>query len=219
MRFAVLTIALIMVVVPASAQNLAIAMQEIIRLNRVQLEKNTEYDDAQSILNRQLSDNKNHVIGRVYDVLLNPAGMIESLYVDFKETGYSQKVYLDYAGMRVQALSDSYNLAFNNEQLELMYPQILADTATASGDDSGVFSLKGMVGQTMEDEKGERLGTVKTIFFSRNGSRAEAIYVDMGIAKDIVLPFNALANDQNKSGRLIVQDAYAQAAKDYIAQR
>lgn len=198
----------------AHAQTTISALQEIISLNEIPAEQNASYQKTSQVLKRDIVDRKNKVIGEVHDVLVQANGSIDSLYVDFDEVGFDQLVYLDYQGMAVRSSSASYNLTFSDHQIELIYPEILANTAVAAGDDADTYSVTSLIGGPVRSNSGEKVGVVDTVLFNSTGTMAVAVLIK-GEDGKFALPFTAIEKVQSSrfdsASRMFVADVYATA--------
>ena len=165
-------------------------------LNRIKPLQNHKYDPAADILERRILDRKHKVIGEVHDVILTRDGSIASLRVEFDRLHLGGEVFLNYPAMRLKPVSNGYALGFDGDQIENMYPELLANVETASGAGDENFSVQALSGAPVLSRDGRRLGKVETVLFGSRGQRAEALYiaVERGVPRtfSVAVPFRAV---------------------------
>ncbi len=167
-------------------------MAAVTELNRIKPLQNPKYETMADILGRRMLDRKSKVVGAIQDVVLNGNGNIAFLDVKFDRMQLSRPVFVNYAGMNVRTVTDGYKLSFNSDEIEGIYPTMLADIETAAGDDD-VHSLKKLKGMSVQTISGRDIGTIDDVLFASNGERAEAVYVTLSLGtlrgKGVAIPF------------------------------
>ncbi|GJL85758.1 MAG: hypothetical protein DHS20C02_15330 [Micavibrio sp.] len=197
-------------------------METLSELNRIDPMQRSSYERADKILRRRVLDNKNKVIGEVNDIILSSNGSIESLYVDFNRLRLGPAVYLNYRQMNISSVSNGYALAFDDNQMENIYPDLLANIATAAGEDEDDTSVKNVVGATVKSEDGRKIGEVKNVLFSANGGRAEVLYLAMAFGvlrgQKVGLPYGSLEYRPTAGGKaeIIATKEQADAIIDFV---
>jgi len=205
----------------AYAQSFSDEFDRVVELNRIRPLQNPRYEEADRIIGRRLVDRKSKVLGEVYDVIMNGRGSISSLYVSFNRLQLSQKVYLNYNTMKIRPATQSYRMAYDAKQIRSIYPDILAQTMTAGGEDGNQISLKNMLGKTLYNENGDPFARIDTVLFGYNGDRAEVIHIELRKktmrGKTVAVPFYAVRFvPMNGSTRAIISSAYETAMLDYL---
>ncbi len=197
-------------------------LESLSELNRIDPIQRSSYERADKILKRRILDNKNKVIGEVNDVILNSNGSIESLYVDFNRLRLGSAVYLNYRQMNISSVSNGYALAFDDNQIENIYPDLLSNIATAAGEDGDSTSVRNIVGASVKSKDGRKLGEVKNVLFSANGGRAEVLYLAMAFGvmrgQKVGLPYGTLEYRPTDNGKteVTVTKEQADAIIDFV---
>ncbi len=190
---ACLMLALVATAQSALAQETARSLERLSDLNRINPLQNPEYVRSDDILNRKIIDRKNKVIGQVKDITLRNNGTIDTIATDFDRLRLGNTVYLDFRQMSIRPVTDAYSLAMDAEEVADFYPQLLANIATASGEEDGAFSSKKIIGANIYAQDGRNLGHIHQILFGSNGSIASALLVEVNIGTTrgdyVALPF------------------------------
>jgi sporulation protein YlmC with PRC-barrel domain len=151
----------------------------IAEINRAHPLQNPKYETATDILGRRMLDRKNKVVGSIKDIVLNQTGGIAFLDVDFDRMKLGRKVFVNYSTFNVKPVTNGYAMSFDSNEIEEIYPSLLADIESAAGDEDNVLSLSKVQGTEVWNASGERIGTVNNILFGSNGQRAEAVYITL----------------------------------------
>lgn len=181
------------------------------------------YERSADVLDRRVLDSKNKVVGEVKDIILGSNGNISSLNVDFNRLRLGQQVYLNYRDMRIGTRNNGYELGIEDDQIEAMYPELLANIETAAGAEN-TYSVRKIIGANLKDEKGNNIGKVQDVLFDSRGKRAVALFVSMKLLsagnRGMAVPFGTAKYDHFPKDRsIVVSDAQAKAMKDYAASR
>lgn len=201
----------------AYSRNLELLSQ----LNRIDAEQNPEFEDSKDVLGRRVLDSKNKVVGNVKDIIVSKSGSIQSLNVDFNRLRLNSDIFLNYRSLGVKPLSDAYALSFNSDQIEELYPTLLADINTASGANDETFNVRSVIRSNIKTIDGRTIGVVDDVLFDSEGARAMALMVKLNIGTlrgtKIALPFNSIAFNNAGAGRkhVILNPEMAQALVDY----
>ena len=216
-----LKIAAITILVLAFMPDVAMAqsnrsLEQLSNLNRINPLQNPEYDRGSKILNRKIIDRKNKVVGRVEDIIVNENGTIASLKTDFDRLRLGNDIYLNYRSMRVRALSNAYALNMDSNEIADLYPELLADIDTASGNNSDTFSVRKITGAFLKTRSGKKIGKVENVLFGSNGGIARALYVKLshGVQRGdtIAVPFrNVKFSAQNGRLQGTIENDFAKA--------
>ncbi len=196
-------------------------LEQLSTLNRVDPNQKPSYDSGNEILKRRIIDNKNKVVGEVRDVILTPNGSISLLSVEFNRLRLRSSVFLNYAQMNIRPVSNGYALAFDDDQIENIYPELLANIETAAGESSEDFSVRSVVGSTVKSKDGRNIGKVDNVLFGSNGSRAEVLYVAMAYSilrgKKVALPYGSVKfSPKGQKTEVTVSDEQANAIIDFV---
>ena len=116
----------------ALAQDTGASTQMLSEINRIAPLQNPEYRRTKEILGRKMLDGSHRVVGNVQDVIISRSGSIVSLLVDFDRLRLGAPAYLNYNTLDIKPAGNGYELAFNDEDIEKVYPQILAETESAA---------------------------------------------------------------------------------------
>jgi sporulation protein YlmC with PRC-barrel domain len=209
---------------PAVAEEYAPAYDTIVKMNRIQPLQNPDLSKSADIINRRMLDRTNKVVGEVRDVLVSPNGSIEALNVDFNRLRLGAPVYLNYREMSVQAASDSYIVGFADNQIETLYPELLANVATAAGGDVETLSVKNVLGAEVKAQDGRMIGVVDDVLFSSNGDRADSLLINnkAGLmrGKTVAIPFGmADFAALNTGNTIILENPEADALLNFAAEK
>lgn len=202
-----LTLAGFMLFLPMNvqAQNVTRALDQISRINRIEPLQNPDYKTYKDIIGRKVTDRKNKVIGQVEDITLNTNGSISAIVTDFDRLRLSHAVSLNFRQLGIRTLSNSYSLNLKSNEVEDFYPQLLANIETAAGDNE-IYSVRDIIGASINTEKDHVFGRVKDVLFSGNGSRAAALYIEIrrGNARGdtVAIPFKS-ASLESKNGSVV----------------
>jgi sporulation protein YlmC with PRC-barrel domain len=177
---------------PATAASYSQKTEQIIAVNRMAPLQNPKYDRSEEILGRRMLDRKNKVVGDIEDVVLNEYGGIAFLDVKFDRIRLPRAVFVNYTGFDIQPVTNGYAMTFEASEIEGAYPQMLADIATAAGDED-TYSLKKLRGVSVKTSSGRIIGQVDDILFGGNGERAEAFYIGLTVGtlrgRSVAVPF------------------------------
>ncbi|MGB0719918.1 MAG: PRC-barrel domain-containing protein [Bdellovibrionales bacterium] len=193
----ILIVILLLVAVPSwvRAQSYSQTVEQLGQLNRINPLQNPGFERSDNVLNRKILDRKNKVVGQVRDILLNKNGTIQSIATEFDRLANTQTLFLNYRDMRIEPADDGYILNLEDNQIEDLYAEFLANMDTAAGGED-VFSAQKIIGLPITEKSGKRLGVIKQILFGVNGARADAVYVELtqGLSRGdtIAIPFRSV---------------------------
>ncbi len=184
-----------------------VLQKNVHNMNRLKPLQNPRYIRFEKILKRKVIDSHNKVVGEVGDVLVDTRGTISSIHVGFDRLHLRQNVYLNYEALDIESVSNGYRLAFDDEQVVALYPELLANIETASGQ-SDVFSLSSILGKKVLDAKGRKIAKVSDILFDDTARIVKALYLDVNYKtirnKGVAVPFSKVSLGY-ESGRLVVR--------------
>lgn len=203
------------------AQSYAAELAEISQFNVIDRYRHPDFERSADMLERNVLDSKNRIIGEVRNIILTRDGNVASIGVEFDRLRLRQEVSLDVLDLDIRSVSGGYRLAFRDDQVEEIYPDLLANIDTAAGSEN-LHSVKSIIGIALVAEDGRILGRVKDVIFHGQGRRAEALYVDLqmrGLRNDdpVNIPYSS-AQVQERDGRLaaVISNAYADALVKYL---
>lgn len=205
--------------VVAVAQESPRTLERLSDLNRISPLQNPEFERAEDVLGRKILDRKNKVIGEVKDITLRNNGTINTINTDFDRLRLGNTVFLDFREMSIRPVSDAYSLAMDSDEIAAFYPQLLANIDTAAGNEDDSFSTLKIVGSKVEAVDGRNLGSVKSVLFGSNGTRASALYVELSIGTTrgdyVAIPFRSADLQANGSAlKAVVSNDLANAMID-----
>lgn len=191
--------------VQAQSQGFSRTLDRLSAMNRINPLQNRDFERSDKVLNRDIQDRKNKIVGMVKDINVQRNGTIETINADFDRLRLSNEVPLNFSELNVRSREDSYVLNLDASDIEDFYPQLLANIDTASGDGVETISVKRIVGSELVAEDGRRIGRVDQVLFNSNGSRVDGLFVELskgGKRGDTAaIPFRAARFDV-KNGRL-----------------
>jgi sporulation protein YlmC with PRC-barrel domain len=208
---------------PAFAQDIGASTQMLAEINRIAPLQNPEYRRTKEILGRKMLDGSHRVVGEVQDVIFARNGSIISLLVNFDRLRLGTPAYLNYNTLDIKPAGNGYAIAINNEEIEKVYPQILAQTETAAGTEDDI-ALSKAIGTDVMAADGRAVGRIDDILFGSNGERAEAIYVKMTtgvlMGKAVAVPIKSVTfgNNTGKPTALVSNDM-ANAMIAYVSKK
>ncbi|MGH1398274.1 MAG: PRC-barrel domain-containing protein [Alphaproteobacteria bacterium] len=212
----ILTLLLITLCAPATAQDISRELQQLSAVNRINPLQNPEFSRSEDIFDRRVLDRKSKVVGEVKDILVHKNGSLESMAVDFDRLRLGATVFLNFRQTSIRPLDDAYELAMDANELREFYPSLLANMATASGTEDDVYSTKRLKGIDVRKASGRKIGEIEDILFSANGARVSALFVEITKGtqrgETIAIPFRS-TEFKEQSGRLYaeVSDTLAEA--------
>jgi len=181
------------------------ALEQLSALNRIDPMQNPEFDSAEDIINRKIVDRKNKVIGTADDVIINQNGTIASIRTELDRLRLGSEINLNFRTLRIRTVSNAYALNMDSDEIAELYPQLLSNIETASGDNANTFSTRELIGTTLRANDGRKLGKVGSILFSSNGGIASAVYAEMSYGtlrgETLAVPFRSIKFDSER-GRL-----------------
>lgn len=220
--------AIIMALSPAYAQDFGFnnALQTINKVNSYRPEKSPKHQGAADILKDRILDSRNRVVGNVNDVILSRNGSIKLIDTDFDRLKLgTDNLIISYDDFNVRPVSNGYKMSYTDDQIEEVFPELLANIATAAGEGSETaFSLKKIVGAEVKSKDGRKLGTVQDVLFDSLGGRAELIFVGMDYksarGEGVAIPFNVAKYDATyKAVSLTVPNDMADAMIEYAKEK
>ncbi|MFP4097354.1 MAG: PRC-barrel domain-containing protein [Alphaproteobacteria bacterium] len=193
----------------------SVAFQEQIkRHNRIKPLQNPRYEQSKDILKRNVLDNKNKAIGEVQDIAFDTSGQVFSLKVNFDRLNLRRSVYLNRNTLDIGSVSAGYRLGFNEEEVESLYPVLLASIETASGENGeDILNLSDLLGITLIDSNGQIIGDLQDVLFDKNGAYVRSIYVNINYRgiynKGVALPLSVLSfEEKNGKSYAVIDEAY-----------
>lgn len=222
--FIILLLSLIPMTNLSYGQSLNRFTDSLMEMNRIHPLQRPDYDRLEEILKRRILDNKNKVVGEITGMRLTENGNIAYLSVDFNRLRLGPAVSLNYHDMRIQPVSRGYALRINDNQIEGLYPELLASVETAAGQDSDTLNLKSLIETSVVSEDGRTLGTIRDVLFSGGGDRAEALYLGMTYktlrGQGIAVPFRTGKFEQRNNRRVLtVSNDQADTMIDFTKNR
>jgi sporulation protein YlmC with PRC-barrel domain len=191
--FTIIWMVVCLAALPAFAQEYARAFDTITEANRIQPLQNPGLTKSADVLDRRLLDRTNKVVGVVQDVVVQANGSIAALNVDFDRLRLGAPVFVNYNDMSIRPGSDSYIVGFADDEIETLYPTLLANVETAAGEGTDIFSVKQVLGTSVKAADGRDIGVVQDILFGAEGGNAEAIYINLKTGlirgKAVAVPF------------------------------
>ena len=170
------------------------ALEDISAANKIKPWQQSDNERAQDVLDGSVLDEKNKVVGEVRDLLLAPSGGIDQIDVNLNRLRLGP-LTLNYSALGFQAVGSGYKANYTDQQIKDMYPQLLAGVETASGGAAASFSLRKILGSTLQAEDGRVLGRITDVVFNDLGRRAAYLYVETKsrnmTRKNLVIPFSA----------------------------
>lgn len=188
----------------ASAQSIEFskAVQELRSMNRLNPLQSPHFTPSKDVMKSHILDRSRKTVGEVHDVLLNQTGSIESIKVEFDRLRLPTEVFVDYDDMGMQPTTSGYITSFEDDQIQDVFPQLLAGIATASGAEN-VYSTNKLIGKDMVSPDGRKLGKVDEILFDGQGGRAAAMLVKMNYGRltgtPLAIPFGVTKIDTSGS--------------------
>lgn len=129
------------------------------------------------ILADNILDSKSRVIGEIDDVIVSSDGSVYSVAAEFDRLALRQSVFMRFDSLQMKGISNGYRIGFDREQIEDIYPTLLADIETAAGSDASQFSLSSFEGGRLKSESGRSIGDISEVLFDEFGERAQAVFV------------------------------------------
>lgn len=177
------------------AQGLDPYYETLSQYNRIKPFQNPNWERSQNTLKSKVLDRKKKVIGDLQNIVLTPQGAISALDVDLNRLRLGE-VSLNYSNLNISAAERSYTLGFEEERVEEVYPELLANIETASGDNSDRISVKSLKNADVVADDGRRIGKVEEVLFSERGDRAEALMIRVNYktvrGESVALPFSSV---------------------------
>ncbi len=194
--------------------------KELATLNRIKPLQNPRYESAQDVLGGRVLDSTNKVVGELHDVLIGREGGIASLLVSFDRLRLGTDVYLNYVSLGIQNVTNGYRLGFNDDEINEIYPELLANIESAAGDDD-MYSLKDILNKPVKTDDNRTIGSVETVFFDKEEDFVRSVYLHIKYQNirehGVAIPLSAL-DIKNTNGRLSVTIDHDMADQifDYI---
>jgi sporulation protein YlmC with PRC-barrel domain len=212
---ALLFLVLCLMALPVSAADYNPKTEVIAQTNRINALQNPKYDRAAEVLGRRILDRKSKVVGDVNDIILNENGNISYLDVEFDRLQLRNKVYVNYGTFNIRPTTNGYAMTFDANEIESVYPAMLADIESAAGEEDS-YSLQKLQGMEVWTESGRKIGNISDVLFGADGQRAELIYVTLSSGNTrgdgLAIPYTDAGFDEVASKRRItVADTTADA--------
>ncbi len=203
--WALVTLALL-IANPAMAQDITYSryLENLNQINKARPEQSPKFQASKDILNDRILDSTNRVVGEVKDLLLTRSGSIENLNANFNRLKLgTDDLYVSYNDLNIRPVTNGYKMSYTDDQIEEIFPTLLANMASAAGADQDEYSLKKIVGATVKAKDGRTLGKVEDVLFDQLGGRAELLLVSMNYkalrGKTLAVPFSLAKYDASES--------------------
>lgn len=154
------------------AAALAAFKTQMREMNKLDPAQNQAYLKPEQFFNYKIQDNTSRSIGKVDDLLINDTGRIETIVAEFNAlTLRGQPVFLDNKPTSITVRSGAYQLPFHRDDLEAQMPEMLANIASAAGED-GTLSVRSLTGRNIvTGPNNRRVATVKSAIIDQNARR------------------------------------------------
>ena len=201
----------------ATAQSIEFskAVQDLRNMNRLDPRQSPQFKTSEEVMKGHVLDRTRKTVGEVHDVIVGSSGAIEQLHVEFDRLQLSTEVYISYADMGVQPTSSGFITSFEDEQIQAVFPELLAGIATASGAEN-LYSTNKLLGRQVRSVDGRVLGKVDEVLFDGQGGRASALLVKMDFGRltgtPLAIPFGvANVNTSSAQIKVLVEKQMADA--------
>lgn len=217
-----LTLLFVFVALPAQAQSSLIQQRTVSDMNRIKPLQNPRYETIEDFRERRILDSANKVAGEIKDAQINPEGEIMSLLVNFDRLRLGQDVYLNYKTLDIGSVSTGYRLGFRSDDIEDIFPQLLAEIETAGAGDT--INLNSIAGRKVTTTKGKILGRVGNVLFNDQATQVVGLYINVTAGtlrnEGIAIPFTAARFVDKASGpEAHINQALADYMIAYIKER
>lgn len=180
--------------VTSQGQEINTYFETLNNYNHIQPLQNPLWQRSTDILKDNITDSKNKVLGEVEDVLIGSNGAIEYVQADLDRMRIGSQVPLNYSQLAMSATSRGYAIGFDENQIEELYPQLLANIDTAAGGEMGLISVSQLVGSDVRTANNQKIGKVEEVMFSQTGTSVEALvirvrYRSVG-GESVAIPFS-----------------------------
>ena len=179
----------------SQAQGLDPYYETLSEYNRIKPFQNPNWERSKNTLKSKVLDRKKKVVGDLNNIVLTPQGAISSLDVDLNRLRLGE-VSLNYSNLNISAAERSYTLGFEDDRIAEIYPELLANIETASGEGSDRIAVKSLVNSDVVADDGRRIGKVEEVLFSDRGDRAEALMIRVNYktvrGESVALPFSSV---------------------------
>ncbi len=202
------------------ARNTIHGVERLFELNERDILQNRDYQTSKDVIGKRVIDRKNKVIGKVDGVVINRGGNISSFIIDFDRLNLGQPVPLSFSNAEIDPKNRGYILDLTAASIEELYPTLLSQVETASGDGNNQINLKNLIGAQVRSSSKDRLGVVEDVIFSGNGSRVEAIYMKLTYRtlrnEMLAVPIRNLEFRENRGQNFVViNDAFVEKIIDF----
>ncbi len=196
-------------------------VSQLLKLNRVDPEKNISYSKGLDVLDRRVLDSTHYAIGDVKDVLISQDGKVEKIVADVDSLGFRQEMYFDYDTLNVSVAADSYALMLDRDQLRDNMPAFLEGIEPAAGRDFEPISLKSLMGCDVKAEDGALIGRVSNVQINDKNQEIKALLVNVMTGrkrgKHIAIPFSTdIVNRDHGVAVVEVPAAEAALIRQYL---
>ena len=200
-------------------------LQELQEINARNPARSSQYEDLANIRDDKILDSTNRVVGEVNDILLSQQGNIEYMNIDFNRLKLgTDSLFMAYGRAGMRPVSNGYKMTLSDDDIRTQLPTILAQTASAAGDDQDIYSASKIPGAPVFAQNGAQLGVVKKVLFEGQGRYAELLYIDYNHkrtrGRDMAIRFNDARFDASGNAlRINVPVALAEAMEDFALRR
>lgn len=203
-----------------SAIDIVKFQKDLSELNRISPLQNPAYESSQDILDRRILSSANKVMGEVQDVLLTKDGDVSFLLVSFDRLRLGAAVYLDYAKLEIQNVSNGYRLGFDEDEMVQLYPDLPKDIKTLSGVEN-LHGLNTLLDQLVVTSDHKTIGTVQTLLFDDGGDYVRSVYLNIRFNNirdyGIAVPLSALVITPTKGALNVrIDQKYADQVVAFI---
>lgn len=197
-------------------------VQELRDMNRLDPRQSPQFKTSQDVMKGHILDRTRKTVGEVHDVILSESGSIDSLEVEFDRLQMPTPVYISYSDMGIKPTSSGFITSFEDDQIQAVFPELLAGIATASGAEN-IYSTNKLIGKQVSAVDGRNLGKIDEILFDGQGGRASAMLVKMNYGRlrgtALAVPFGVANIDTSAAQTKVtvekdVADAMIAVAED-----
>lgn len=194
-------------------------LRELSDVNNINLMRSPRFDRQSEILDNKIVDNRNKVVGTLKDVIVRENGSISALNVEFDRLHLRNDVRVRMSALGIRPANNAFIVGYDADQIEDIYPSLLADITPASGpgaEDGLGRGLSRIVGADLRDFDGKKLGRVSDVLFARAGSSAMALQVKLG-RKSVSIPFASIRFSSKKGNDAIyLSNDRASALREFV---
>ncbi|MBI1300969.1 MAG: hypothetical protein GC137_04830 [Alphaproteobacteria bacterium] len=185
-------------------------------MNRIKPLQNKTYILSSDILQRDVLDITNKIIGELEDTYMDEEGVIATLYVSLDRLRLRDKVYIEYEKLGVGSVSGGYRVGLASDKIINLYSELITNSETALTNVMGI-SLRRMIGSTLMNERGQSLGELTHVIFDGDARTVLGYHFNINYRtlrnESIALPLESVRFREN-TGR--IEARISQASSDAI---